>query len=131
MIDLDTDKPDPEQIKLVKAVTEFDTYIAANAGAIPNHGERHRAGEAISSSFAESAVNHVISKRMVKKQQMRWSPRGAHLLLQSARASSTTNSPRLPPAGTPGSPTPPPPARRWPRDLPQFVPLSNTRRRKR
>ncbi len=82
MIDLDTDKPDPEQIKLVKAVTEFDTYIAANAGAIPNHGERHRAGEAISSSFAESAVNHVISKRMVKKQQMRWSPRGAHLLLQ-------------------------------------------------
>jgi hypothetical protein len=29
-----------------------------------------------------SAVNQVISKRMVKKQQMRWSPRGAHLLLQ-------------------------------------------------
>jgi len=27
-------------------------------------------------------VNQVISKRMVKKQQMRWSPRGAHLLLQ-------------------------------------------------
>jgi hypothetical protein len=24
----------------------------------------------------------VISKRMVKKQQMRWSPHGAHLLLQ-------------------------------------------------
>jgi hypothetical protein len=24
----------------------------------------------------------VISKRMVKKQQIRWSPRGAHLLLQ-------------------------------------------------
>ena len=30
----------------------------------------------------ESAINQVISKRMVKKQQMRWSPRGAHLLLQ-------------------------------------------------
>jgi hypothetical protein len=27
-------------------------------------------------------VNQVISKRMVKKQQMRWTPRGAHLLLQ-------------------------------------------------
>src|SRR5664279_5229898 len=27
-------------------------------------------------------LNQVISKRMVKKQQMRWSPRGAHLLLQ-------------------------------------------------
>ena len=30
----------------------------------------------------ESAVNQVVSKRMVKKQQMRWSQRGAHLLLQ-------------------------------------------------
>jgi hypothetical protein len=29
----------------------------------------------------ESAVNQVVSKRMVKK-QMRWTPRGAHLLLQ-------------------------------------------------
>ena len=32
--------------------------------------------------MAESAVNQVVSKRMVKKQQMRWTPRGAHLLLQ-------------------------------------------------
>ena len=54
----------------------------ANAGRIPNYGERHRAGEAISTAFTESAVNQVISKRMVKKQQMRWTPRGAHLLLQ-------------------------------------------------
>ena len=44
--------------------------------------KRYRAGEIISNSFVESAVNQVISKRMVKKQQMRWSPRGAHLLLQ-------------------------------------------------
>jgi hypothetical protein len=27
-------------------------------------------------------VNQVISRRMVKKQQMRWTPAGAHLLLQ-------------------------------------------------
>jgi hypothetical protein len=27
-------------------------------------------------------VNQVVSKRMVKKQQMQWSPRGAHLFLQ-------------------------------------------------
>ena len=49
---------------------------------IPSYGERRRAGEAISTAFTESAVNQVISKRMVKKQQMRWTPRGAHLLLQ-------------------------------------------------
>jgi hypothetical protein len=30
----------------------------------------------------ESTVNQVISKRMVKRQQMQWSQRGAHLLLQ-------------------------------------------------
>jgi hypothetical protein len=30
----------------------------------------------------ESTVNHVVSRRLVKKQQMQWTPRGAHLLLQ-------------------------------------------------
>jgi hypothetical protein len=28
-------------------------------------------------AFVESAVNHVVSKQFVKKQQMRWSERGA------------------------------------------------------
>jgi CHASE2 domain-containing sensor protein len=32
--------------------------------------------------MAESAVNQVINARMCKRQQMRWSPRGAHLLVQ-------------------------------------------------
>ncbi|MGD9201456.1 MAG: ISKra4 family transposase, partial [Chitinispirillia bacterium] len=33
-------------------------------------------------AFVESAVNEVISRRMKKKQQMRWTKEGAHLLLQ-------------------------------------------------
>jgi hypothetical protein len=49
----------------------------------PNFGERYRNGETISTAFVESTVNQVISKRMVKKQQMQWTPRGAHLLLQT------------------------------------------------
>ena len=36
----------------------------------------------MSSAFVESVVNQVISKRMVKRQQMRWTPKGAHRLLQ-------------------------------------------------
>jgi hypothetical protein len=44
-------------------------------------GNRYRHGEAITTSFAESTINQVISKRMVKKQQRRWTQRGAHLLL--------------------------------------------------
>lgn len=72
----------PEYHKLLKTVREFSGHLRANAGSIPNYGERYRAGEVISSSFVESAVNQVVSKRMVKKQQMRWTPRGAHLILQ-------------------------------------------------
>ena len=68
--------------KLLKAVEEFHTYITNNAGFIPNYGERYRHGERISTGFVASTVNQVVSKRMVKKQQMQWSKRGAHLLLQ-------------------------------------------------
>ena len=68
--------------KLCKAVQEFATYIERNGSFIPNYGERYRNGERISTGFVESTVNYVVSKRMVKKQQMRWSQRGAHLLLQ-------------------------------------------------
>lgn len=68
--------------KLYKAVCEFTTYIENNRAFIPNYGERYRNGERISTGFVESTVNYVVSKRMVKKQQMKWSQRGAHLLLQ-------------------------------------------------
>jgi hypothetical protein len=44
--------------------------------------ERFRAGERISSCLAESTVNAVISNRFAKRQQMQWTKRGAHLLLQ-------------------------------------------------
>src|SRR5207302_7084204 len=77
-----TEHASPEQQKLLKVVTEFDGYIRANGAWIPNYGERYRSGEVISSAFVESTVNQVVSKRMVKKQQMRWAPKSAHLLLQ-------------------------------------------------
>ncbi|HEV8176701.1 MAG TPA: ISKra4 family transposase, partial [Gemmatimonadales bacterium] len=82
IMDLETLSPTDQPGKLLTAMREFDSYIRANAGRIPNYGERRRAGEAISTAFVESTVNQVISKRMVKKQQMRWTPRGAHLLVQ-------------------------------------------------
>ena len=75
-------KPGSEAKKLYKMMEEFQTYISNNGDMIPNYGERWRYGEVISSSFVESTVNEVISKRFVKKQQMRWTPIGAHLLLQ-------------------------------------------------
>jgi hypothetical protein len=69
--------------KLLKAVEEFHTYFANNGGFISNYGERYRRGERISTGFVESTVHQVISKRFCKKQQMQWTQRGAHLLLQS------------------------------------------------
>jgi hypothetical protein len=68
--------------KLSRALEELGTYIDNNAGAIVNYGERRRCGERISTGFVESTINQLVAKRFMKKQQMRWTPRGAHLLLQ-------------------------------------------------
>jgi hypothetical protein len=73
----------PVAAKLERGVTEFDTYIRNNQNFIPNFGERYRQGDAISTAFVESTINQVVSKRFVKKQQMQWSQKGAHLLLQT------------------------------------------------
>jgi hypothetical protein len=57
-------------------------YIENNAGTLVNYGMRYHKGLPISSSIAESAVNLVVSHRMAKKQQMRWTDEGAHCLAQ-------------------------------------------------
>jgi hypothetical protein len=57
-------------------------YIDNNAGTLVNYGARYRKGLPISSSNAESAVNQIVSHRMAKKQQMRWTDEGAHCLAQ-------------------------------------------------
>jgi hypothetical protein len=73
----------PNLCKFAKSVHEFAVYIRSNTGSLINYGERFRAGERISSCLAESTVNAVISKRFAKRQQMQWTKRGAHLLLQT------------------------------------------------
>ena len=37
-----------------------------------NYGRRRHARLRSSTAFVESAVNEIVSKRMIKKQQMRW-----------------------------------------------------------
>src|ERR1700756_5088284 len=68
---------------LADGLDDFRTYICNNREFIPNFGERRRQGETISTAFVESTINQVVSKRFVKKQQMQWTLRGAHLLLQT------------------------------------------------
>lgn len=74
---------DETAAKLYRHVREFAIYIHNNRNYIPNYGDRYRYGEIISTAFVESTVNELISRRMVKKQQMRWTKEGAHLLLQT------------------------------------------------
>lgn len=81
-MDAEIVKTSAEQARLLKALCESGTYLRASAGFIPQLRRALPAGEVISNSMAESAVNQVIAKRMVKKQQMRWSSHDAHLLLQ-------------------------------------------------
>ena len=73
----------PHLSKFARSAHEFAVYITSNAGSLINYGERFRAGERISSAMAESTVNAVVSKRFAKRQQMQWTRRGAHLLLQT------------------------------------------------
>jgi hypothetical protein len=76
-------RPDSEAAaRMYRYARELRVYIENNTGFLVNYGERYRNGERISTGFVESTINQVVSKRMVKKQQMQWTPRGAHLLLQ-------------------------------------------------
>jgi len=81
----------PNLSKFARASREFAVYIASNTGSLINYGERFRADERISSCMAESTVNAVISKRFAKRQQMQWTKRGAHLLLQIRTRDSKCN----------------------------------------
>jgi lysyl-tRNA synthetase class I len=69
-MDIDADEPTEKHKKLLKNLEEFETYIRNNTDSIPNYGKRYRYGETISTAFVESTINQVVSRRMVKKQQM-------------------------------------------------------------
>jgi hypothetical protein len=69
--------------KLLKQLGEFNGCIRNNREFIPNYGERYRNKKRIWTGFVESTVNQMVSRRTVKRQQMSWTERGAHLLLQT------------------------------------------------
>jgi hypothetical protein len=47
-----------------------------------NYAERHRAGLRVGTAITEGTANFLVNHRMNKSQQIRWSRRGADLLLQ-------------------------------------------------
>jgi hypothetical protein len=75
-------RPDYEFSTLWWNLRKVSGYLRSHVGYLVNYGRRHHKGLPISSGIAESAVNQVVSMRMAKKRQMRWSDEGAHLLAQ-------------------------------------------------
>jgi len=53
-------------------IDDLIEYLHANRHALVNYRQRRHEGLPISTAFVESAVNEILSKRMIKKQQMRW-----------------------------------------------------------
>jgi hypothetical protein len=68
--------------KLWHALHEIDKYLCGQSAWLVNYAERYRAGLRVGTSVTEGTANFLVNRRMNKSQQMRWSRRGADLLLQ-------------------------------------------------
>jgi len=68
--------------KLRTALQTLDGYLAGQSAWLVNYAERHRAGLRVGTAITEGTANVLVNRRMNKSQQMRWSRRGAELLLQ-------------------------------------------------
>jgi hypothetical protein len=61
----------------------LDGYLSGQSAWLVNYAERHRAGLRVGTALTEGTANFRVHRRMNKSQQMRWSRRGADLLLQA------------------------------------------------
>ena len=68
--------------KLWTALRALDGYLVGQSDRLVDYGERHRAGQRVGTALTEGTANFLVNRRMNKSQQMRWSRRGADLLLQ-------------------------------------------------
>jgi hypothetical protein len=64
------------------ALHALDGYLTGQSAWLVNYAERHRAGLRVGTAITEGTANVLVNRRMNKSQQMRWSRRGADLLLQ-------------------------------------------------
>ena len=60
----------------------LDGCLTGQSAWLVNYAERHRAGLRVGTAIIEGTANFLVNRRMNKSQQMRWSRRGADLLLQ-------------------------------------------------
>jgi hypothetical protein len=68
--------------KVWTALHAPDGYLSGQSDWMVNYAERHRAGLRVGTAITEGTANFLVNQRMNKSQQMRWSRRGADLVLQ-------------------------------------------------
>jgi hypothetical protein len=67
--------------KLWTTLHALDGYPTGQSAWLANYAERHRAGWRVGTALTQGTANFLVNRRMNKAQQMRWSRRGADLLL--------------------------------------------------
>jgi hypothetical protein len=75
-------RSDPPSRKLWTALHALNGYLSGQSNWLVNYAERHRAGLRAGTALTEATANFLVNRRMNKSQQMRWTRRGADLLLQ-------------------------------------------------
>ena len=60
----------------------IDSYLTGQSDWLVNYAQRHRAGLRVGTAITEGTADFLVNRRMNKSQHMRWSRRGADLLLQ-------------------------------------------------
>jgi hypothetical protein len=68
--------------KVVKLLRGLETYVAGQAELIVDYAAARHDAEPISTAPTESTVQWLLHRQMGANQQMRWSPRGAHMMLK-------------------------------------------------
>jgi hypothetical protein len=87
LITLDAMADDPAPIeaaarKVARLLCDLETYVSGQSDLIIDYATARRREEPISTAITESTVQWLLHRRMNAQQQMRWSPKGAHLMLK-------------------------------------------------
>jgi hypothetical protein len=69
--------------KLRRTLHEFEHYLSSQNSWLVNFAQRHRGGLRAGTAVTEGTPTFLVDQRMTKLKQMRWTRRGADLLLQT------------------------------------------------
>src|SRR5271168_4675867 len=72
----------PSPRNAARLLGDLETYVSRQSNIIIDYATAHRREEPISTVITESTVQWLLHRRMNAQQQIRWSPRCAHLVLK-------------------------------------------------